>query len=61
LQRDCGFFWRAIVNSDGSPAKGVEEFFRAEGSSKGAYIKNPYMLTDDKGSITSLNWLQKQV
>lgn len=43
-----------LVNSDGSPAKDVEVFFRAEGYSKGASIKNPYMLTDNEGkAITS--------
>jgi len=43
-----------LVNSDGTPAQGVEVFFRAEGSSKGASMKNSYMLTDSEGkAITS--------
>ncbi|HOK09978.1 MAG TPA: Na/Pi symporter [Candidatus Hydrogenedens sp.] len=43
-----------LVNSDGSPAKGVEVFFRVEGSSKGASVKNTHILTDDEGkAVTS--------
>ncbi len=43
-----------LVNSDGTPAEGVEVFFRAEGSSKGASLKNSYMVTDAEGkAITS--------
>lgn len=43
-----------LINSDGTPAQGVEVFFRAEGSSKGASMKNSYMLTDKEGkAITS--------
>lgn len=43
-----------LINSDGTPAQGVEVFFRAEGSSKGASMKNSYMLTDKDGkAVTS--------
>ncbi len=43
-----------LINSDGTPAQGVEVFFRAEGPSKGASMKNSYMVTNKEGkAVTS--------
>ncbi len=47
-------FGLRLVNSDNTPAQGVEVYFRAEGSSKGASMKNSYMITDTEGkAVTS--------
>ncbi|MCX8064852.1 MAG: Na/Pi cotransporter family protein [Candidatus Hydrogenedentes bacterium] len=43
-----------LTNSDGSPAKGVEVYFRVEGSGKGASMKHSRLITDDRGeAVTS--------
>ena len=43
-----------LLNPDGSPASGVDVFFRAEGKTDGSSVKKAHVVTDDNGrAVTS--------